>query len=81
MMLDRIIGEDVRLECHCDGELVVRADAGMMEQMVLNLVINARDAMPQGGRLLIGAKLVTIDETAGPAAFGCPGRRVYLFGV
>ncbi len=53
-MLSRLIGEHIRLEVQTPSEpCVVHADAGQMEQVMMNIVINARDAMPDGGRLLI----------------------------
>ena len=53
-MLQRIIGEDVTLQLHLHGAPVVtRADAGMLDQVLMNLAVNARDAMPAGGSLLI----------------------------
>ena len=62
-MLQRIIGADVRLEAvvHPDP-LRVRADAGMLEQIVLNLAVNARDAMPRGGHLRIETARLAIDD-------------------
>ena len=65
-MLNRIIGEDIHLECQCVGLPFVRADASMMEQVILNLVVNARDAMPEGGRLLIGTRTLSIDARGIP---------------
>ncbi len=62
-MLQRILGEDVRL--HLDlhpRELPVRADAGMLDQVLLNLVVNARDAMPGGGTLTIESSPVGVSE-------------------
>jgi PAS domain S-box-containing protein len=58
-MLRRLIGEDVDLETDLAGDLWhVKADPGQIEQVIMNLAINARDAMPEGGRLLIGSSNV-----------------------
>jgi PAS domain S-box-containing protein len=53
-MLSRLLGDDIRLEADYASNLpTVEADAGMLEQVIMNLSVNARDAMPQGGRLSI----------------------------
>jgi PAS domain S-box-containing protein len=79
-MLRRILGEDIALQFSCGGNLPsVRADVGMMEQVVMNLAVNARDAMPQGGQLAISltsANLGPADVSANPEAR--PGRFVCL---
>jgi PAS domain S-box-containing protein len=63
-MLGRLIGEDIALQLnYCQAPPMVEADASMMEQMLLNLAVNARDAMPKGGRLGIRTALTEVDET------------------
>jgi PAS domain S-box-containing protein len=66
-MLERLLGEEVRLQISLEpGPLSLHADSGMLDQVLLNLVVNARDAMPDGGRIVIATsrKDVTADEAA-----------------
>jgi PAS domain S-box-containing protein len=63
-MLRRVLREDVSMEILPSPQpLVVRADFGMMEQVMMNLVVNARDAMPDGGRLVLESAVREVDES------------------
>jgi two-component system, cell cycle sensor histidine kinase and response regulator CckA len=62
-MLRRVIGEDIEVATHLDANLEpVRADPHQIDQLILNLVVNARDAMSKGGRLTIDTAMVELDE-------------------
>ena len=62
-MLERILGEDITLAPQYGPNLpLIRGDAGMIEQVLLNLGVNARDAMPNGGRLTISTVAVTVGQ-------------------
>jgi two-component system cell cycle sensor histidine kinase/response regulator CckA len=62
-MLLRLIGEDVELQTKLDPQLhSIRGDQGQIEQVIMNLAVNARDAMPQGGKLMIETQNVKIEE-------------------
>ena len=79
-MLSRLIGEDVVLRTSLQPRLAgVVADRGQVEQVLLNLAVNARDAMPRGGDLLIETRVVTLTEpmSALPRPLP-PGRYVRL---
>jgi two-component system, cell cycle sensor histidine kinase and response regulator CckA len=79
-MLTRLIGEDIDLVMVPGAELgAVKADPGQVEQVIMNVAVNARDAMPRGGSLRIETSNVTIDETHARLYGGVqPGEYVML---
>jgi two-component system cell cycle sensor histidine kinase/response regulator CckA len=63
-MLGRILGEDIMLQLHYAPQpVLVHADASMMEQVLLNLAVNSRDAMPKGGQLAIKLSVLDVDAS------------------
>jgi signal transduction histidine kinase len=78
--LRRIIGEDIKLTFSLrDGGIAVLADGGQIEQVLMNLATNARDAMPDGGTLSIGTEIVEIDDAfIQMHGYGTLGRNVVL---
>ena len=63
-MLERLIGEDITLDIVPAQQIgTVKADRGQIERVILNLAVNARDAMPQGGKITIEIADVELDET------------------
>ena len=63
-MLRRILGEDIQLQFKFDVQsLFVHADAGMIDQVLMNLAVNARDAMPKGGQFIIETSAVDFDKS------------------
>lgn len=78
-MLPPLIGEDVELAILPEaGSACVRADRSQLEQVILNLVVNARDAMPLGGKLTLQTCNVRVDEAQGREHDVHPGEYVVL---
>jgi PAS domain S-box-containing protein len=79
-LLNRIIGADVEVNVRAGSNLsVISADPAQIEQVVMNLAVNARDAMPEGGQLTIETSNVTLDENyQRHYPFAQPGKYVEL---
>jgi PAS domain S-box-containing protein len=69
-MLRRLLGEAIELQTTASGQGRVKADHGQMEQVLVNLAINARDAMPEGGRLTVATADTIVDEAGARAHAG-----------
>jgi two-component system, cell cycle sensor histidine kinase and response regulator CckA len=74
-MLGRLIGEDIRVVAETGAGCTVCADPGQIEQVILNLALNARDAMPRGGTLSLRTRAVELTQEDGLRMFGCPIQR------
>ncbi|MBI4376515.1 MAG: response regulator [Elusimicrobia bacterium] len=79
-LLRRLIGEDIELTMAAGNDLGrIKADQGQIEQVIMNLAVNARDAMPDGGKLKIETANTTLDETSSGGQFEVkPGPYVTL---
>jgi PAS domain S-box-containing protein len=78
-MLRRLIGEDIELQTSLDPEVArINADPGQLEQVLMNFVVNARDAMPKGGRLIISTSNSELSEADAGGLQAARGRYVVL---
>jgi signal transduction histidine kinase/ActR/RegA family two-component response regulator len=74
-LLRPLIGENIELVTRLSGDTGhTRADAGQLEQVIMNLVVNAKDAMPEGGKLTVQSSDVTVRQTLNEQRFIQPGR-------
>ncbi len=81
-MLSRLIGEDIKLLTRFGQDLWrVKADPGQIEQVIMNLAVNARDAMPRGGRLLVETRNLQVDESYARLRDGMRAGRFVLLAV
>ncbi|HWO13008.1 MAG TPA: PAS domain S-box protein, partial [Polyangiaceae bacterium] len=81
-MVRRLVGEDIALSIRAlDEHLYIRADKSQLEQVVLNLVVNARDAMPEGGALSIDVQGVSFETEYASGQHGVPPGRYVMMAV
>jgi len=81
-MLDRLIGEDIELRTDLDPDVArINADPGQLEQILMNLVVNARDAMPMGGRLTISTSNCNLSAECTPGALGAADGEYVMLAV
>ncbi|MEK7485421.1 MAG: PAS domain S-box protein, partial [Planctomycetota bacterium] len=77
-MISRLIGEDIRLETRLEHPLCfIKADPSQIQQVLMNLSVNARDAMPNGGNLILQTENVVFDEKTAPTELA-PGPYILL---
>ncbi|MGE5571177.1 MAG: PAS domain S-box protein [Rhodospirillales bacterium] len=77
-MLRRVIGEHIELVAELSPVWTVRADPGQIEQVLMNLIVNARDAMPRGGRITVRTENLEADRKSSRVLGIKPGRYVKL---
>jgi PAS domain S-box-containing protein len=77
-MVRRLIGEDIDLRLSLGSVGCIKVDKGYLEQVILNLCVNARDAMPRGGNLTIETTNVDLEGVPGPAVAAKPGPRPHI---
>jgi PAS domain S-box-containing protein len=81
-MVRRLIGEDIELVTKLAPDLPqVKVDAGQMEQVIMNLAVNARDAMPEGGRLTIETAVAELGDSVGRRRIEVPPGRYLMLAV
>jgi two-component system cell cycle sensor histidine kinase/response regulator CckA len=81
-MIRRLVGEHIQLDLQLKNQLpLVKVDVGSMEQVLMNLVVNARDAMTSGGRLLLETSSILIDEKSRSANSVLDAREYVLLSV